>query len=1131
MSPGLDRPAHSSRHGPRSKSAGSGVTPLAQTAQRTNTDSSSNPTVSQSDVFELHSQSQPSARCCRCVTKPCIACSCVRHGRNCSNCRFGENCPNFGKADNNSDALGLADYIAGLRRNGRLLPRIPKAARIAVAGALAQRITAAVSEGTQAAWKYFLGFAYATLCVHVSGKQPHKLSHAAEIRRNIACYEESNEVPDVQPAQRAPAAAARRTTEQIMSRRASSKLADGDVRGALRVLTSDDSFAHPSDEVVACISDKHPEQPADQRDFLPPTDDVTPLIATEADVLRAINSFPPSSSAGLDGIRPAHLRFLVSRSTSEAGARLLTALTMVTNLALSGQIPDFAAEAFYGASLIALRKKDGGLRPIAIGSVYRRIAAKVAVSCVSSRIGAELRPAQLGVATRSGCEAAVHAVRSFVTATAESNQQEVIVKLDMANAFNTVRRDSMLEAVRSRLPAIYPLVWQSYSSASPLYIDNKKIWSRTGIQQGDPLSSLLFSLAVDDVAKTADTDINVWYLDDATLGGPLELVTRNIQRITTSLEKLGLKINSTKCEAILLGADVSYWRNTAMETLRTVLPDVRETDVHSMQLLGSPICAEQVREQLLSGEQMVSRLVQRVQKLEEAHQAFFLLKNYVSAPRLLYLLRSAPAYQHPSLLARIDEVVRRGAVIITNVDLHDSSWRQATLPARLGGLGIRKVSDLALPAYLASIKSSRSLIIDISAYSAESLGRLETGLLEDWWRVTGVGPPEDTKQHHQNTWDNAAATVVANQLLDTCSSDVDRARLRAAAQPHSGAWLNAFPVSSIGMLLDRDTLRTAVALRVGADVCAPHHCRCGALMNARGLHALSCQLSAGRLPRHAALNDVIKRALLSAGMPSVLEPPGLDRGDGRRPDGMTTFPFVEGKCLLWDATCADTYATSVISKSAAHAGAAATAAEGRKRRRYAELGRRYRFQPVAVETCGVFGQSTLSFLKELGRRITRETGDRRETEFLFQRVSIAVVRGNSTSLQLAAASGNFKRGFETRRPVTAAYRACVRTPTNQLTNLTTDQPHSQTPMPSANEILDDLLNLDGPVTPTSAPQTRKNPLAVYRALYEDMQAQALKEPDKLLSRDPEADPELARYLCAGRRREQRDGEKRHPEPP
>ena len=39
------------------------------------------------------------------------------------------------------------------------------------------------------------------------------------------------------------------------------------------------------------------------------------------------------------------------------------------------------------------------------------------------------------------------------------------------------------------------------------------------------------------------------------------------------------------------------------------------------------------------------------------------------------------------------------------------------------------------------------------------------------------------------------------------------------------------------------------------------------------------------------MNDVIKRALQKAGLPSDLEPLELDRGDGSRLDGITVFPF------------------------------------------------------------------------------------------------------------------------------------------------------------------------------------------------------------------------------------------------
>ena len=88
---------------------------------------------------------------------------------------------------------------------------------------------------------------------------------------------------------------------------------------------------------------------------------------------------------------------------------------------------------------------------------------------------------------------------------------------------------------------------------------------------------------------------------------------------------------------------------------------------------------------------------------------------------------------------------------------------------------------------------------------------------------------------------------------------------------------------------------------------------------------------------------MIKRGLAAAGLPSVLEPAGLDRGDGRRPDGITTFPYAEGKCLVWDATCVDTFCATSVITSASRASTAATAAEGRKRRRHEDISRRYLF--------------------------------------------------------------------------------------------------------------------------------------------------------------------------------------------
>ena len=151
--------------------------------------------------------------------------------------------------------------------------------------------------------------------------------------------------------------------------------------------------------------------------------------------------------------------------------------------------------------------------------------------------------------------------------------------------------------------------------------------------------------------------------------------------------------------------------------------------------------------------------------------------------------------------------------------------------------------------------------------------------------------------------------------------------------------------------------------------------------------------------RHAQLNDIIKRALLTAGVPSLLEPSGLSADNAIRPDGITVFPFSEGKSMCWDATCWDTFSASAINDAAHTAGTIAAKAEKTKVAKYATLQDRYRFVPIAFETTGIAGEQTDKFISELGRRMAGNTGNRREVEWLRQRLSMAIIRGNAASIQ------------------------------------------------------------------------------------------------------------------------------------
>ncbi|XP_055348359.1 uncharacterized protein LOC129595388 [Paramacrobiotus metropolitanus] len=148
-----------------------------------------------------------------------------------------------------------------------------------------------------------------------------------------------------------------------------------------------------------------------------------------------------------------------------------------------------------------------------------------------------------------------------------------------------------------------------------------------------------------------------------------------------------------------------------------------------------------------------------------------------------------------------------------------------------------------------------------------------------------------------------------------------------------------------------------------------------------------------------------------------LEPPGTCLTNGKRPDGVTLVPWERGKMLTWDATCVCTVALSHIAATSKQAGAAAARAEQDKVAKYRELTRDYLFRAFGVETLGPLGPDASHLVTEVGKMIQQETGEVRATEFLRQRISIDVQRGNAASVMgTAPASANLDEMFCVIRP-------------------------------------------------------------------------------------------------------------------
>ena len=106
-------------------------------------------------------------------------------------------------------------------------------------------------------------------------------------------------------------------------------------------------------------------------------------ILTE-DVINAIRSFPNGSSGGITRLRPQHLKDALRTDAGDQHDPLLKCLTAQSNCLLSDNLPDFVKPIIFGANITALYKKDDGIRPIAVGDVFRRITSKCAMRRVES---------------------------------------------------------------------------------------------------------------------------------------------------------------------------------------------------------------------------------------------------------------------------------------------------------------------------------------------------------------------------------------------------------------------------------------------------------------------------------------------------------------------------------------------------------------------------------------------------------------------------------------------------------------------------------------------------------------------------------------------------------------------------
>ena len=659
--------------------------------------------------------------------------------------------------------------------------------------------------------------------------------------------------------------------------------------------------------------------------------------------------------------------------------------------------------------LIACRliplSKNPGVRPIGVCEALRRLLGKAILRVVGPYVREVTGLTQLCAGQKSGCEIAVHALRSLFE---ERDSTEGILLVDASNAFNSLNRNVMLHNVQALCPAISTCVTNFYRSSAELFVGGETIFSSEGTTQGDPLSMAIYALAtiplINQAQAAAEDVTQCWFAVDAGAGGFLKDLLQWWRTLADVGQRYGYFVNPPKTWLVVkekhYQAATSLFRSTGIQITTRGRP-----------LLGAPLGDPDYHQEYLKSK--VSSLVSQIRTLAsiattEPHAAYAAFTHGL-AQKWTYLSRVTPDLS--DFMQPLEKEIR--------------TMFLATLTGRPVGDGLRDL--LGLPARLGGI-------------AVDDPSRASKGLFEQSKQVV---QPAVQYVLTKASVDTSLSDVFADQadvLLDCKRSALKKVqehadRLRQDLPPQAqlamslaqeqgaSSWLTALPLASHGFCLSKGEFRDALCLRYGwTPDGLPSHCPDGNAFTVE--HALSCPRGGYVALRHNEIRDVLAE-LMQETCCNVATEPELQplsgevfehrtavTADGARLDIRAGgFWATRHEVAYFDVRVFNPYAASYIQKPLRQT---YRMHEQEKQRAYGERVRRIEhatLTPLVFTCTGGAGPAATQCLKRLGSQLAdkHHMAYSQAMGWLRCRLSFALLR--SSILCLRGARARVKQNF------------------------------------------------------------------------------------------------------------------------
>ncbi|CAE7260807.1 unnamed protein product [Symbiodinium natans] len=243
---------------------------------------------------------------------------------------------------------------------------------------------------------------------------------------------------------------------------------------------------------------------------------------------QVLRDFPTDTAPGACGLRVQHLREAGSPGDQQT---LISHLTAVVNLMVQGQVCADAAPVLAGAVLVAVPKPKGGVRPIAIGEVLRRLVGK----CL----------------------------------------------------MRSVREDAAITSAQLKLESGYPLGLKRLSTPPALGCGGGGCGR--GPFSGPRKMGGVVLWATDLALRASPLDLALFFLDDGVIAGDVADVGQALSEVQRRGAALGLQLNLSKCEVVGVGRlDADMLRSHLPDEL-LFKPDGTSRLQWNFELLGAAV--------------------------------------------------------------------------------------------------------------------------------------------------------------------------------------------------------------------------------------------------------------------------------------------------------------------------------------------------------------------------------------------------------------------------------------------------------------------------------------------------------------------------------------------------------------